>query len=219
MVRSILTCCFSWICFVAPCLGFNEEEATEQWGSAYVWFQTGRNLTMSGQRPLALGSFLEALKQFKKVANDYPGYETKMVSYRIEALTEDIEKLRNELSAEDLAIADDYVAYIKLIEQADEERYSAMREEALATLHRAKAELDSLVARRPDAFGPALKDQDRLLQGNIDWLGKLTEKRRSFPSVKQIVQTGYRVKGTTEFITEADLPDEPGTVATATLFP
>jgi hypothetical protein len=160
------------------------------------------------------------LRQFEIVATNYPGYETKMVSYRIEALREDIEKLQAELPSEDLAIADDYFALIGLVEQAEYERFTSQRENALGTLRRAKISLENIVARRPAVFGPALEDQDLRLAGSIAWLGKLVDSTRTVVWVKPLVQTGHLIEGTTEFVKESDLPTIPGLVASGTsLFP
>lgn len=208
------------LCCTNPAAGFNEEAASDQWGSAFEWLQTGRNLTETGQTPLALGSFIEALKQFEIVADKYPDYETKMVNYRIKALNRDIEKLKSELSPDDLAVAQEYIAFIHLLEQADDARFSARKPEALAILQKAKGGLDTIVARRPDAFGPAVEKQNLRLKSDIAWLEKLVAAKARLPMKFLPKQnSGYRIAGTTEFIKESDLPDPPGMVATTSLFP
>jgi hypothetical protein len=199
---------------------FNEEDASEQWLSAFTWVQTGRNLSQSGQTPLALGSFIEALRQLEVVASNYPGYETKIVNYRIDALRNDIEKLKADLSAEDLVIANEYITFIGLIERAEQERYTARREKALATLRQAKSDLEAIVSRRPDAFGPAVKNQKLRLTRSIEWLVTLVDADRTTPLVMPGRITGYLIKGTTEFIRESDLPSTPGlAISGNSLFP
>lgn len=212
---------FFLLIFVKPGYGFNEEDASNQWGIAFIWLQTGRNLSDAGQAPLALGSYIEALEQFENVANNYPDYETNMVQYRIEALRKDIAKFRAELSSEDLTIATEYVEFIKLLKKAEEERYEARRASALALLRTAQSGLEAIVARRPAAFGPAVKSQEESLLRTIDWLDSLVHRRTKSPTLAlNGVRLGGRQRGTTEFIKESDLPIEPGKgVTPASLFP
>jgi len=208
--------------FAGPGFGFNEEDASNQWGIAFVWLQTGRNLSDAGQAPLALGSYIEALEQFEIVAKHYPDYETTMVQYRIEALRKDIAKFRAELSPDDITIANEYVEFINLLKKAEEERYEARRASALNLFRTAQSGLEAIVARRPEAFGPAIKSQEERLLGTIEWLDSLVHGPQKAPTTVAMsgVRLGIRQRGTTEFIKESDLPVEPGKgVTPASLFP
>ena len=202
-----------------PALSFNEEEAANQWTAAYIWLQTGRNLSESGQAPLAYGSFVEALQQFEKVAEDFPDFETKMVNYRIDAIKKDLGKIKEGLSPEDQLIATEYIEFIQLIKQADEQRYSAQREAALETMRKARASLDAIVARRPTEFAAAVKSQHDRLSDSIDWLDHLYG-HREVVSKFTVAVSGNLIKGTTEFISEGDLPATPGLKSSGkSLFP
>ena len=198
---------------------FNDEEASNQWASAFVWFQNGRNLTKTGQKPLALGSFEEALLQFEKVALEFPDYETKMVTFRIDSLKKDIAELKGELNSEEHEIAVAYFQFIQIIKRADEERYSARRIKALATLRIAKQNLEAIVEKNPDAFAPALKTQRDRLDRSIAWLDKQVGHLEETSAIQLTTNKGRPVKGTTEFIKETDLPQTSGKVASSGLFP
>jgi tetratricopeptide (TPR) repeat protein len=213
---------FFLLILVESGFGFNQEDASNQWGTAYLWLQTGRNLSAAGQAPLALGSYLEALEQFEILAENYPDYETDMIQFRLTALRKDIATLRAGLSTEDLAIATEYVEFIKLLKKADEERYEARRASALALLRTAASGLEAIVARRPEAFGPAVKSQEERLLSTIAWLDSLVHRRPKASGGLALtgVRLGGRQRGTTEFIKESDLPGEPGKgLSPASLFP
>lgn len=206
----------------APVSGFNEEAAADLWSEGYGWFQNGRNLTDSGQKPLALGSYREAFRQFEKVAEGFPGFETRMVNYRIKALRREIENLEGSLSSEGLEMAREYGAIIAMIQRADEERYEARREQALQLMREARASLDRIVAARAETLGPALRDQMAVLQRDIEWL----ERRETVaPSAARVVSrsvsgSGMKIFGTTEFVGRGDLPTVPGSIAEEkSLFP
>lgn len=193
----------------------------DQWCSAFEWFQTGRNYAGSGQSALALGSYEEALRQFEKVADNFPGYETKMVNYRLKALRREIENMKSEATPEDIAIAAEYITFINLMEKADDERFSSRRAKALETFRQAKAGLAAIVSRKPEVYQTAVKAQQDRLDESITWLGKLVTgaERKPLPLQWPAPVTGRLIKGTTEFVKESDLPTSPGQMVSAGLFP
>lgn len=223
MFRAFPVILFLSIAFFAPVSGFNEEAAADLWSEGYSWFQNGRLLTDSGQASLALGSYREALRQFEKVAEEFPGFETRMVNYRVKALRREIDGLEGSLSSEDLERAKEYGGIIDLMQQADEARYQAKRTQALQLMREAKASLDRIVATRAETLGPALQDQAAVLQRDIEWL----ERRGTVvvPTAVRVVSrpvsvSGMKIYGTTEFVGSGDLPTVPGSIAEEqSLFP
>lgn len=210
------------LAFISPVSGFNEEAAADLWSEGFGWFQNGRNLNDAGQAPLALGSYREALRQFERVAEEFPGFETRMVTYRIKALRREIGDLEGSLTPGDLEMAREYGEIIALIQRADEERYEAKRAQALQLTREARASLDRIVAARPEVLGPALQDQMAVLLRDIEWL----ERRGTVvPSAVRVVSrtvsvSGRRIFGTTEFVGSGDLPTVPGSIAEEkSLFP
>ena len=49
-------------------------DPASKWINAFAWIQTGDKLVAAEQWPLALGSYMEAHLQLKKVAEEHPDY-------------------------------------------------------------------------------------------------------------------------------------------------
>ncbi len=201
--------------------GFNVEAAVDQWSRAYSWLQTGRNLTASGCEDLALASYREALVQFEKVASDFPDYETQLVNYRLERLKEEIGAVTSRLSPESVAVADDYLAFIHLLDRVDELRYQAQRDEALVALQQARAALEAIVEKNPDSYGPAVASQTSSIAEQIGMLEASAARKRVKAPVVARSTSSYtpRGRGTTEYVQLEDLPSTPSAISGVLLFP
>lgn len=199
---------------------FNQDEAADEWHRAYNWMALGTSLETKGHHALALGNFIVALRQLEAVEENFPGYETKMVSYRIEMLRERVSKTKANLSTADSKVTDQYLQFIKLVDQASDERFSAMHLKALATMKLAMGDLDSIIAVNPVDFGPALETQKTMLDNEIKWLTKrFVVNRYKAPSKPSPTVSSRSIRGTTEFITATDLPETSEGPSSPSLFP
>lgn len=221
-MHRFLTTCLSILLAsgASPLVAFNDDAAADAWMNAYLWIQDGRGHQEKGQIPLALASYQEALRQLDLVAERYPGYEEQMVQFRIGTLRADITKMETGLSPNGQKIRDDYLAFIRLVDRADDERLHADHAKSLATLKEAQTLLSGLVRSDPETLHPALSEQEKRLGENIAWIDQLINRPRHAPSLvlAGLSPSGMAARGTTEFISDKDLPDDPGTVS-KNLFP
>lgn len=195
-----------------------EEDPAGHWVSAYGWLKTGERLAEAELWPLALGSFIESHRQVRDLREAYPDFEPEMISYRLERLVEQIDIAREGLEPGEHEIMRKYVDFIDSFEHGLELRFSNDYAKALDTLDIAKVLLDEIIRENPDDFQEAVETQYHLLQDSIVWLDQqINYRQRSRPSV--YVGDGVNW-GTTEFVSQSDLPGGGETVFTeAALFP
>ncbi len=195
-----------------------KEDAGSQWVSAYGWIQTGDKLAASKLWPLAIGSYIEADRQIKILAEEHPDYEPDVVAYRLEKLEEDIEAAQGELTTGEHDIMMKYLDFIESYELGKKQRFENKFEDSLTTLSEARSILDELIEEKPDEFEEAVKTQHELLDNSIDWLYSQVSFKRQASRVVS-VGDGYDW-GTTKYVKESDLPSSKFPVEpSGSLFP
>lgn len=181
-----------------------KEDAGSLWVSAYGWIQTGDRLASVKLWPLAIGSYIEADRQIKALAAEYPAFEPDIIDYRLEKLQKDIETAQENLTAGEHDIMMKYLDFIESYELGKKQRFANKFEDSLMTLSEARSLLDELIEEKPDKFEVAVKTQHELLDDSIDWLySQVSFKRQSVSVVA--VGDGYNW-GSTQYVKESDLP-------------
>lgn len=187
-----------------PSLAEAKEDVGSLWVSAYGWIQTGDRLAYAKLWPLAIGSYIEADRQIKALAAEYPAFEPDIIGYRLEKLQEDIETAQENLTTGEHDIMMKYLDFIESYELGKKQRFDNAFENSLTTLSEARSLLDELIEEKPDEFEVAVKTQHELLDGSIDWLySQVSFKRQSAQVVS--VGDGYDW-GSTQYVKESDLP-------------
>ena len=196
-------CALVCLCLVGM-LGEAAEDPGAQWVSAYGWIQTGDKLAASKLWPLAIGSYIEADRQIKMLANEHPTYEPDVIDYRLEKLKEDIAAAQKELTSGEHDLMMKYLDFIESFELGKKQRFENQFEDSITTLSEARSILDDLIEEKPDEIESAVKTQHELLDDSIDWLySQVRFKRQSSRVVS--VSDGYDW-GSTQFVKESDLP-------------
>lgn len=197
--------------------GLSQDPASELWENAYGWLHTGRNLEEAGQWALAQGTYIEALRKLEHVSTQFPDFETEIVNYRIETLSETMSSIEEKLDSSDHDITMKYLDFIESLETGLAQRYSRNYKEALETLEFAKELLEEVIDTDPDRIRPAVDSQYVRLEESITWLGEfLNLKRRS---VRRTTITDTVDWGTTRYIKKEDLPQEEFGELSSGLFP
>lgn len=175
-----------------------------QWVSAYGWIQTGDRLAAAKLWPLAIGSYIEADRQIKILAESHPEYEPDVVAYRLGKLKEDIEAAQEELTSGEHDIMMKYLDFIESYELGKKQRFENKFEDSLTTLSEARSILDELIEEKPDEFETAVKTQHELLDSSIDWLYSQVSFKRQ---VSRVVSAGDGYNwGSTQYVKASDLP-------------
>lgn len=193
-------------------------DPASKWINAFAWIQTGDKLVAAEQWPLALGSYMEAHLQLKKVAEEHPDYEPEIVGYRLEQLEESLASIEEQLSAGDHDITMAWVDFIETLEKGQAQRFANDFKPALETLEVAHTLLEEIVAKNPASFEDAVSTQREILTESLDWLDAQINIRRS---AKRSVYTGDGIDwGTTMYVKERDLPrSDQLTEPSSMLFP
>lgn len=181
-----------------------KEDPGSQWVSAYGWIQTGDRLASAELWPLAIGSYIEADRQIKILAQEHPTYEPDVVAYRLEKLKEDIEVAQEALTSGEHDIMMKYLDFIESYELGKKQRFENKFEDSLSTLSEARSILDELIEEKPNEFEAAVETQHELLDDSIDWLYSQVNFKREESRVVS-VGDGYDW-GTTQYVKESDLP-------------
>src|SRR5690606_15271850 len=113
--------------------------------------------------PLALGSYMEAHRQLKKLAADHPSYEPDIVDYRLEQLVGLMEETEGKLAAGDHDIAMEWVDFIETFEKGQDERFANDFKTAFDTLEVARTLLEGIIAQNPNGFEAAVETQFEIL--------------------------------------------------------
>ena len=193
-------------------------EPGTRWVYVYGWVQAGEKLVKAEQWPLALGSFVEAEAQLKKLKADAPDFEPEIVSFRLNWLAKEIEEMQGNLGGGDHDIMTKYLDFIESFEQGQSERFNNEFEKAYDTLTIAKVLLDEIIAERPVEFQVAMETQYDMLLDSLIWLDSQLTFKASFSRKPVVVDTNDW--GTTEFVDHLDMPTSEGAVVLSSrLFP
>ncbi len=198
------------------CQVHGNDVASGKWAAAMGWVQTGRNLQEAEQWPLALATMIEALRQLRDVAEEFPDFETELIQFRIDNLQSEVLEMQNKLISGDHDVMMSYLDFIESLELGQELRFSDKLEEALTTLEFAKTILDGILADRPEEFRAAVDTQYRRLSSHLSWLDSQVNRKPLPPVVIEVMEDNL---GTTAFIKESDLPADPMVAMTNLLFP
>lgn len=212
-----------WYC-LALCLApvftavAEDFDPAEAWDRAYSWLQTGERLAESGQWSLAMGGFIEAHRQMKEIQEVHPSFEPELVAYRVGKLDEMIADAQGRLPPGGTAITTKFLDFIESYDEGMRLRFSNRYAEALDTLDVAKVLLDEIIYENPDQFRDAVDTQYTFLHSSLAWLDQQINYRQRSRRVTH-VPDGVEW-GTTEYVSESDLPGERDAVLpSAELFP
>ncbi len=209
------------ICAFVACAGFafcEENDPAARWVGVYGWIQTGDRLAEAEQWALAMGSYLESHRQIKQLAAEHPAFEPELIGYRTAKLEEAIAGAETRLGTDEHEVTMTYLDFIESVELGQAQRFRNEFEAALTTLDTAKALLDELIEKKPEAFRMAVATQYDRLEKSISWLNSQID-YKEMSRRADLAKLGD-VQGTTQFIKESDLPDSgEGVFASGILFP
>ncbi|MEC5126311.1 hypothetical protein VSU19_06090 [Verrucomicrobiales bacterium BCK34] len=201
-------CKWPWLFVIFLVMGIalaeEKEDPGSRWVSAYGWIQTGDRLASVELWPLAIGSYIEADRQIKILAEEHPEFEPDVVAYRLEKLKEDIEVAQEALTSGEHDIMMKYLDFIESYELGKKQRFENKFEDSLSTLSEARSILDELIEEKPNEFETAVETQHELLDDSIDWLYSQVSFKRQESRVVS-VGDGYDW-GSTQYVKESDLP-------------
>ncbi len=213
---------FAWVACLMLGSAFvaaEEEDAGEKWVSAYSWLQTGERLAEAEQWPLAQGSFIEAHRQMRGIQEEHPEFEPEVLAYRVEKLESMIEETQPKLASGDHEIMVKFLDFIDSYEEGLALRYRNEFVESLNRLDIAKVLLDEIIYEKPEEFRDAVETQYTILHSSIEWIDQQINVKERSRRMAAFVADGVEW-GTTEFVEEADLPEEGESILTsAELFP
>ncbi len=198
---------FLWLFLFGALSGISEEvDPAAKWLNVYSWIQTADRLSEAEQWPLALGSYMEAHRQLKKMADDHPSYEPDIVAYRLERLEDSMAIMEGKLTAGDHDIAMEWVDFIETFEKGQDERFSNDFKTAFETLEVARTLLEGIIAQNPNGFEAAVATQFEILTESLEYLDSQLNFQRS-------VRRSYTLDegidwGTTRYVKESDLPGD-----------
>lgn len=197
-----------------------ETDPASKWLTVYGWIQTAERLATAEQWPLALGSYLEADRQIKALAEAHPDFEPEMVDYRRGALATTIAETEARLTTDEHEVMMKYLDFIESLELGEAQRYANEYEAAYGTLGMAKSVLDEIIEKKPEGFREAVASQYSRLESSLTWLDSqinFTAMSRARPGVALDESIDW---GTTRFVKAADLPSSQQNASiTSELFP
>jgi len=195
-----------------------EADPAAKWLTVYGWIQTAERLATAEQWPLALGSYLEADRQIKVLAEAHPDFEPEMVNYRRGALATTIAETEARLTTDEHEVMMKYLDFIESLELGETQRYANEYEAAYGTLGMAKAVLDEIIGKKPEGFREAVASQYARLESSLTWLdSQINFTAMSRPGVALDESVDW---GTTRFVKAADLPSsQQNASVTSELFP
>lgn len=198
----------------------DETDPAAKWLTVYGWIQTAERLANAEQWPLALGSYLEADRQIKALAEAHPDFEPEMVDYRRGALATTIAETEARLTTDEHEVMMKYLDFIESLELGEAQRYANEYEAAYGTLGMAKSVLDEIIGKKPEGFREAVASQYARLESSLTWLDSqinFTAMSRVRPGVALDESIDW---GTTRFVKAADLPSSQQNASiTSELFP
>jgi hypothetical protein len=195
-----------------------ETDPAAKWLTVYGWIQTAERLATAEQWPLALGSYLEADRQIKALAEAHPDFEPEMVNYRRGALATSIAETEARLTTDEHEVMMKYLDFIESLELGEAQRYANEYEAAYGTLGMAKSVLDEIIEKKPEGFREAVASQYARLESSLTWLdSQINFTAISRPGVALDESIDW---GTTRFVKAADLPSSQQNASiTSELFP
>lgn len=195
-----------------------ETDPAAKWLTVYGWIQTAERLATAEQWPLALGSYLEADRQIKALAEAHPDFEPEMVNYRLGALVATIAETEARLTTDEHEVMMKYLDFIESLELGEAQRYANEYEAAYGTLGMAKAVLDEIIGKKPEGFREAVASQYARLESSLTWLdSQINFTAMSRPGVALDESIDW---GTTRFVKATDLPSsQQNAPITSELFP
>ncbi len=199
-----------------------DDTPASSWATAYAWVRTGENLAEAELWPLALGSYIEADRLLTKLAAAHPEFEAEMIAFRRNALQESIATTQKRLTTDEHEMMMKYLDFIETLELGESQRYADQYSAARDTLEMARVILEEIAANKPDSFRKALATQYARLESSLTWvdsqiLYRETTARRRWEGGSGVDDSSDR--GTTQFVTLADLPTEAGLPGPSALFP
>jgi hypothetical protein len=215
LFRSFVASLLMAVALPAPA---EETDPAAKWLTVYGWIQTAERLATAEQWPLALGSYLEADRQVKALAEAHPDFEPEMVNYRRGALAKTIVETEARLTTDEHEVMMKYLDFIESLELGEAQRYANEYEAAYGTLGMAKSVLDEIIEKKPEGFRDAVASQYARLESSLTWLdSQINFTAMSRPGVALDESIDW---GTTRFVKVTDLPSSKESASiTSELFP
>lgn len=215
LLRLLATALLPAFAFPAPA---EEADPAAKWLTVYGWIQTAERLATAEQWPLALGSYLEADRQVRALAEAHPDFEPEMVNYRRGALAKTILETEARLTTDEHEVMMKYLDFIESLELGEAQRYANEYEAAYGTLGMAKSVLDEIIEKKPEGFREAVASQYARLESSLTWLdSQINFTAMSRPGVALDESVDW---GTTRFVKATDLPSSLNNApVTSELFP
>lgn len=167
MIAAVLV---SW----CPGLGKASEDARERWLHAYVLVQTGRELGERELWPLALANYSAALEEFERLADDFPGFQPRLVSFRSEELKRQIAHANESMNAGEHDVALRYQDILESTRTGVSCRMTLNFETAYRYFANARWQLEALLEDEGESLAGALVEQraylDRVTEASRDAL-------------------------------------------------
>ncbi len=195
-----------------------EDTPDGRWLSAYAWYQSGENLTLEQALPFALAAYKEADTEFRALAKRYDYYEPDLVAFRLEQLEAKILQLTTTLNQQELEKSDAYADFIESWRQGEDRRYTDRFEDAIESFDYALSVLQELKEQENEAFAEVLVTQESQIRASMRWMQEqvdLVEREKALAPLKMAA----KLEGTTDFITNEDLPIASNAPASGALFP
>ncbi|MBL9153976.1 MAG: hypothetical protein JNK37_15900 [Verrucomicrobiales bacterium] len=149
--------CWAVLFSAKPVCG--SEDAESRWLHAYMLVQTGEEMAGQTLWPLALANYTAAYSQFQSLVERHPGFQRRLVDYRIADLKERIAQAQESMASGDHDLALHYEDLIETAHVGAQRRYALDFEGAYRHLVRANWQIEEMIERHPDGIAAALAKQ------------------------------------------------------------
>ncbi len=140
------------------------DQPDDRWLHAYVLVQTGHELAEEEVWPLAMANYSAALEQFEGLAEDFPGFQPRLVNYRRADLKERIELANESMNAGEHDLAMTYEDIIETSRIGAASRYRLDYETSYQYLVRARWQMEDLLKRSSEKVVAALAKQQAFIE-------------------------------------------------------
>lgn len=152
------------------------DPAADRWLHAYVLVQAGQELADQDLWGLAMANYMAALKQFESLAEEFPSYQPRLVSYRRDDLKDRVREAGEKMTGAEHDLAMDYEDVIEKTRVGTKSRYDLDYQTSYQYLVRAQWLLSDLLERAPEKVVTALTKQrsfiDEMTEASRDSLTK-----------------------------------------------
>ncbi len=146
----------------------------ERWLHAFVLVHTGEQLADQDLWSLAMANYAAALHQFEGLAKEFPGFQPRLVGYRVQDLRTRLREAGESMTGGDHDLAMNYEEVIETARIGTKSRYHLDFATSYQHLIRAQWQLKDLLANAPEKVVAALEDQkkfiDEMTESSREWL-------------------------------------------------